>query len=926
MHTNPLCFFILMLGLAIDLMAAVPARADDSATNASTNEAAQKSEPSDATPDKVTPDKVTPDKATTDKATTDKTASEKSAAAPGHRVVLNFRDEEWLPALEWLAKELKLNLDWQTLPEGKLSLFSTKDYEISEAEDLINMQLLARGFTLLKRGEVLRLVPLKDVDITLVPRVTPDELESLSKHQVVRVSIPLEWMVAENAAAEFRPLLSPYGQMFPMTSSNRLEVLDAVVNLRELVRLLMRAESDDGRRVRVLEFRLEHRRASEVAVQVRQLLGLPAEGSRSSSSQTQLDIEQARFKAEAVKQLGNNAKELITEKKQTDTFIVVNEKDNSIVVNAPPDKLEMVRQTIETLDKPLPPSDSSWQTVSRVKVHPVNGFDPQAITELLLSLQERGNLAKDARIQHEAAYNRIIAFASPEDQLTIAQLIESYRAEKRSASVIPLSTVKPQYAVKAVQLILKNPERPSETPGVASDGKFQIEADPDNNRLLVWATSDELQEVREFLISLGETFEQTDSQSQMHVLNVGASDVGQVTERLQKIWEDVSDAPLVIERKLGVSHLDPASDGVANPSPIGTSRAAYEEPAAVPSSSDRAADSNEHAKSPKNDQLSSDADSVLFVSSQTAAGLAARQESAEAISERPATDQAAKEGAVQPAAAHDVITASSNQPQADGPAAVSEESSGAAQPPVRIIEGKKGDVVIISRDPDAAATAKRLLQQLIPEPGDVRVITLKHAQAILVRRQLEEMLEHTNSGSSTSKLSTERPLSIEVDARTNRLIVQHCTAKQLELINEYITVIDQPPEGEHMKRQQRIYRVKHRRAAEVSEVVKEVYRDLLSVNDRSFASYDSRRPVGYNKNLAATASNPEYQGLMAIGTDTEANLLIISAPGYLIEEIVKLAESVDTPSDGPAMAVVHAAGDASDIKLREALSKILKKR
>ncbi len=387
-----------------------------------------------------------------------RTEAAASTGAPdlNRRVLLNFRDEEWLPALEWLAKELQLNLDFQSLPEGKLSLFSNNDYSLSEAEDLINMQLLARGFTLLKRGEVLRLVPLKDIDITLVPRVTEEELDGLQKHQVARLSIALDWMLADKAAVEFKPLLSPYGQMFPMASSNRLEVLDAVVNLRELVRLVSRAESDDGRRIRVMEFPLKYRKATEIAVQVRQLVGLPPDGNPSTSTQTQLDIEQARFKAEAVKQLGNNARELLGDKKP-DTFLVVNEKENSIVVNAPPDKLEIVRQTIETLDKPLPETESSWQTVSRVKVHSVNGFDPEAISRLLLALQERGNLAKETRIQHEAAYNRIIAFATPEDHLTIAQLIESYRAERRTASVIPLSNVSPSYAAKAVQLILKNP-------------------------------------------------------------------------------------------------------------------------------------------------------------------------------------------------------------------------------------------------------------------------------------------------------------------------------------------------------------------------------------------------------------------------------------------------------------------------------------
>lgn len=790
--------------------------------------------------------------------------------------MLNFRDEEWLPALEWLAGELNLNLDWQTLPEGKLSLFSTKDYAITEAEDLINMQLLARGYTLLKRGEILRLVPLKDIDITLVPRVTPEELEGLQKHQVVRVSIPLEWMVADQAATEFKPLLSPYGQMFPMTTSNRLEVLDAVVNLRELVRLLQRAESDDGRRVRVMEFVLKYRRAAEVAIQVRELLGLPADGRPSRSTQTQLDIEQAKFRAEAVKQLGTNARDLITEKKP-DTFLVVNEKDNSIVVNAPPDKLEMVRQTIDTLDKPLPPSESSWQTVTRIKVHPVDGFDPETITKLLLTLQESGNLSKDARIQHEQAYNRIIAFASPEDQLTIANLIESYRAEKRSATVIPLTTISPEYAVKAVQLILKNPERPSTTPGVASDGQFQIEADPDNDRLLVWATPGELKEVREFLESLGETSSAAESQAQMHVVKIGAAEVEAVTGRLKRVWDDVSDAPLVIERKAEVK------SGASG--------------AGASSSSDRtpAADAKADEEARGNFKLVS----------------------SKGKSEQPAGKQQNSE--------QQTGEQKNAQQPATGPA---EQTSDL--PPVRIIQGQKGDVVIISKDPQAASTAKRLLEQLIPEPGDIHIIELKHSQAYQVRRQLEEMLEDTYRGSgSVSKLSSERrPISIDVDTRTNRLIVQHATAKQMELINEFVPLLDKPAEeDDRLARQRRVYRLKYRGAEEVSDIIKEVYRDLLSVNDRAFSNYNSYRTVGYNKNIAATASNPEYQGLLSIGADEEANLLVISAPGYLIDEIIELAESVDTPQDGPAMAVIPVAGDSSeDGQLREALSKILRNR
>src|SRR5690606_15867310 len=124
----------------------------------------------------------------------------------------------------------------------------------------INMQLLARGFTLLQRGEVLRVAPLENLDITLVPKVDPEELAALPRHRFVRVTFPLEWLIAEEAAVEFKPLISPHGRLYPIASSNRLEAMDAVVNLRELYRLLTRSEADETRRERVAEFRLQHRK------------------------------------------------------------------------------------------------------------------------------------------------------------------------------------------------------------------------------------------------------------------------------------------------------------------------------------------------------------------------------------------------------------------------------------------------------------------------------------------------------------------------------------------------------------------------------------------------------------------------------------------------------------------------------------------
>ncbi len=756
-------------------------------------------------------------------------------------VMLEFRDHEWLPALQWLAEGMQLNLDWKELPTDTVSLSSTQPISMSEAEDLFNMQLLARGFALVQRAGVLRVVSLKDLDVTLVPRVEPEELNDLPKHSVVRVSFPLDWMIAEEAAKELQPLLSPYGKLFPMSSANRLEAIDAVVNLREFQRLLTQAETDDTRKERVAEFHVKHRRAEELAPKIRQLLGLPSDGTPSSSALTQLDIEQARFKAEAVKQMGRDAQTLLTDKKPT-IFLVVNEKENSLLVNAPPNKIEIVRQAVEAMDKKVPERGSTWETLSRVKVYDVSGFDPDAVTKMITSLQDRESIGKDARVQHEAAYNRLIAYASAADHLTISQVIESFRAERRSASVLLLANLDPIYAVKAVQLVLKTADRPSQSPGVPSDGKFQIEADTEHSRLLLWATPKEVTDVRDFLTQLGESFSERIATSNVQVVETHGQDVGPLIERLKRVWSDLSDAPLI-----------------------------YEQDTAPKSSSE---------------------------SSVPIEPVSAREEGVQLASGRMV---AAKKG------------------DGDPPARLNSEE----HPPVRVMQAADGSLVVLSKDPTAAETVKRLMQQMIKRPTQLKTIELKHAQATTVKRQLDLLFPST-TGSSLNKLSSTPTLMIDVDARTNRLLIQNASERQLEQIDQSIALLDQPSsEDEKLQREKVTYRLKHRKASVVSEALKSIYQDLMTVSDRALS-----RSTGFSKSLAATSTNPEYQGLLSIGVDQEANLLLISAPKYLIQDVIQVIETMDTPTDGNSIAIVPfqvqmTGADTKDQKMQETLRRIL---
>src|SRR5579872_1677311 len=190
------------------------------------------------------------------------------------RVRFNFQGQPWLDVLEWLAKISNLSLDWQEVPGDFLNLRTQRSYTVDEARDLVNRHLLDRGYTLLKHGEVLSVVNTKKLDPSLVPRVAPGDLDERDPHEFVKVSFALDSLTAETATEELKPMLSPNGKLSGLKATNRIEALDAVINLREIRDVLAHEQSNKGRQRLVKEFPLQYTRAGDVLENLQDLLGI----------------------------------------------------------------------------------------------------------------------------------------------------------------------------------------------------------------------------------------------------------------------------------------------------------------------------------------------------------------------------------------------------------------------------------------------------------------------------------------------------------------------------------------------------------------------------------------------------------------------------------------------------------------------------
>ena len=391
---------------------------------------------------------------------------EELQAMPGDdgRVRFNFRGQSWPDVLDWLAPITGMSLDWQELPGDYLNLTTQRGYSIEEAKDLINRHLLARGFTLLENGEVLSVVSIAKLNPGMVPRIEPVELLTKPPHAFVKVSFPLDWLMATMAVDELQPMLSPHGRLKALQTTNRLEAMDAVVNLREIYAVLQQEQSDTGQERLVKEFVLMHAKASDVLGQLETLLGVEKKQrspvGTDPRQMAEMQQQQARMMAEMQQQMQQQMQQggkpsTPQSTKEQPVNLVVNPRKNSILAHAPPDKMAIIEQAIKAIDVPSGRTDSLLINVARMQVYRLHNIDP---TPLVKTLLEIGDLSPTARLEIDTKNNAVIAYASLADHVIIRQLVDRLDGSGRKFEVIPLRRLAADYVAGTIDFMMGSPE------------------------------------------------------------------------------------------------------------------------------------------------------------------------------------------------------------------------------------------------------------------------------------------------------------------------------------------------------------------------------------------------------------------------------------------------------------------------------------
>jgi len=854
-----------------------------------------------------------------------------------HEVSFNFQDAPWNFVMDEVARVSGMTLDWNTLPGDSLNLRSSGKYPIAQARDAINAQLLARGYSMLvdPKALAINVVNMDDLTTSLVPRVAPEDLEALPPHDLVKVSFHLEWLPADKAVEEFKPMMSPKGKLFPLKSTNRLEAIDAAANLKEIFRLLDEEQSGKNGNHNTQTFQLRYTRAADVVDQLQTFFELKKQTNTPTNPQ---QGGPGGMMMQAMQQMQQNQQQQqnqANQQQKPEIRLLALTRNNSVLVNAPPDQMGIIKSAIFSIDVP-----SERQTVGDNASTPFHAYrlatlDPDSMISMLESV---GDLDPQTKLEADRKNRTVIAYATPRDHKVIAAMVQNLDGTDRELHVLRLRKLEADMVAGTIRALMGAEEKKQDNNNSRRWGffgfgqqqqddqpttKFRIEADVVANRLMVFSNKIELEQVEKMLAAMGEVPRKEGSGETLRVMDFGNSsdDEQQLLERLKRVWPSIGkDGNKLI--------IDVPPKKSEKPEPPTNEQP---EPKKAPQSAPSASNSEPRATLPGNGKVP-----LRMADLEQVTQLAQADTKAEPKNDdKPAP--AAPQGEPRRGGPRrgrmlrrvpDMLNAPEARPDTKTPGDDSVPGD-----PIYITRGADGRLVISSRDTRALDQLEEVLSRIAPPRKDYDVIYLKYTTASSMRYLLDDFFSvekkesaadqrfrrwswwddsDSNKKDDTPRLSQRKPLKFIDDDATNSILVQGATADTLQRIKDIVDMYDKPEKpNNRASRILKQFLIKHNKATVVNDQIKEVFKDLLSANDKALESYNqtknqSRGGRGFatifdfgDKEDDGKLNQGRFKGYLSLAADDATNTLLVSCPAVLmpvIEQTILYLDQAAVPA------------------------------
>lgn len=794
-----------------------------------------------------------------------------SLAGDDVKLRFNFRFQPWGEVLQWFADQADLSLIMDAPPTGTFNYTDSRTYTPAQAIDLLNGVLLTKGYTLIRRDRLLMVINLEDgIPPNLVPIVPVEELDGKGDFELISTLFTLRTLTPDEAETEISRMIGPQGSVVKFSKARQILVTETAGRLRTIRSVIQRIENPEAE-AEFRVFQLQTASVETVAAVARQLLDIPSESNSTRDGSLRLAVDTT---------------------------------GNKLLVRGRADQVARVAEILDVVDAPGHAEAGGGLAESpQLEVYSITSADPQSVLQVMQTLLAG---LPDVRLAIDPKTGNLIALARPSQHGTIRATLEQMQRDARQVEVIRLSRVDPQLAVLAINKLFgaESEEGKQSAP--------KVDAEPNSRQLLIRGSQAQIAQIRALLEKMGEAAPQelaAQEEQKVRMLPYSGRAALRALEQLESIWPTVRKNKIrVVTPSAVLPTLQEHRNGGGEP-------AEQEAEPKLPAGEEQ----EDAADAEKTPQAARAATSRWLDAGPGVAG--GRDLPQAALGRTPAHFALLDVRVGQP-------TGSASPAEAD-----------ADLPPIIVAPGQ-GGVMIASDDVEALNDFEALLSALagtsMAGGAEYTVFYLKSANATLVAETLGQILGGSSGGSGgrTSGGSLVGDIAsaafgdaggilgslfggggggedegsvvvagstlIVPDLRLNALIVRAPPA-QLDTIEQLLQILDQedPPEA-NVVRRPRLIPVQHSRAADMAEVLRQVYQDRLitAAGQRQPTPEEFFRMLrGGRGNRQSGRDQAAETERMSIGVDERTNSLVIAAPQALFQEVEQLVSTLDQATE-----------------------------
>jgi len=267
-------------------------------------------------------------------------SGEKEVTLKDGKVLLNFEDVDITTVLSTISDLTGLNFIMGSDIRGQVTIKTAKEIREEDVLDFLEIILATYNFTMVRRGDVIRVVPLAEASREGLATSSGLELEDDLKRgeKVVTQIIPLTFVSSRELAIQFKTMISQGGTVIDFEKSNTLVITDYSSNVERLLKIIRVIDKRPvaGTTMHTFVHYLENAIADSLSRVLRELF--QETGSRSRQVAQGLfrrgRADSARYSGEMIGELN----------------IVADRATNSLVIRTTQPNYDVLKETIEKLD------------------------------------------------------------------------------------------------------------------------------------------------------------------------------------------------------------------------------------------------------------------------------------------------------------------------------------------------------------------------------------------------------------------------------------------------------------------------------------------------------------------------------------------------------------------------------------------------